>query len=99
MIRLSWFLAWLMGGFCFWLVVRGQAAGLTTDANRLVYLHGSDPFYPGRTFPKLSTPQWVGETNVEAVVILAIDDMRDPARYENWLWPVLNRLKQIDGRA
>src|SRR5437867_11423581 len=35
--------------------------------NRLTYLDENDPFYPGRDFPKLTTPQWVGETNVEAV--------------------------------
>lgn len=69
------------------------------DGNRLTYLDGEDPFHPHRDFPKLITPQWVGEPGVEAVVILAIDDMRDPARYEAFLRPILNRLKQIDGRA
>jgi putative membrane-bound dehydrogenase-like protein len=67
--------------------------------NRLAYLDELDPYYPSRTFPKLITPQWVGEEGVEAVVILAIDDMRDPKRYENFLRPILNRLKKIDGRA
>jgi len=38
------------------------------------YLDGNDPFYPNRDFPSLTTPQWVGEPGVEAVVILAIDD-------------------------
>ena len=42
----------------------------------------SEPYYPGTTFPKLTTPQWVGEHGVDAVVTLAIDDMRDPALYE-----------------
>ncbi len=32
-------------------------------------------------------------------MVLAIDDMRDPARYEAYLRPILNRLKAIDGRA
>jgi hypothetical protein len=41
---------------------------------------------------------WVGEPGVEAVVILAIDDMRDHKKYESYLRPILNRLKQIDGR-
>src|SRR5439155_1501607 len=50
-------------------------------------------------FPKLTTPQWVGEPGVEAVVILAIDDMREPQKYETVLRPILERLKQIDGRA
>src|SRR5688572_11870483 len=70
-----------------------------SDGNRFTYLDGADPFYPHREFPKLTTPQWVGESNVEAVVVLAIDDMRDPAKYEAFLRPILNRLKEIDGRA
>ena len=70
-----------------------------TDGNRFTYLDGSEPFYPHREFPKLTTPQWVGENNVEAVVVLSIDDMRDPAKYEEFLRPILNRLKRIDGRA
>ncbi len=31
--------------------------------------------------------------------MLAIDDMRDPGRYEAYLRPILDRLKAIDGRA
>jgi putative membrane-bound dehydrogenase-like protein len=69
------------------------------DGNRLTYLDESDPYYVSRRFPKLVTPQWVGETDVEAVVILAIDDMRDPKKYETFLRPILRRLQQIDGRA
>src|SRR5205814_1296873 len=42
---------------------------------------------------------YVGEEGVEAVVVLAIDDMRDPAKYEAFLRPALDRLKKIDGRA
>ncbi|HMJ67200.1 MAG TPA: PVC-type heme-binding CxxCH protein [Candidatus Binatia bacterium] len=70
-----------------------------TKGNRLAYLDESDPFYVGLQFPKLTTPQWVADSNVEAVVILAIDDMRDPAKYETFLRPMLERLKKIDGRA
>src|SRR6266436_608440 len=69
------------------------------DGNRLTYLDQSDPFYVGRDFPKLTTPQWIGEPGVEAAVILAVDDMNDPAKWERFLRPILNRLKQIDGRA
>src|SRR5205814_6397491 len=58
-----------------------------------------DPFYVGRKFPKLTTPQWIGEPGAEAAVILAIDDMNDPAPWEAFLRPILERLKQIDGRA
>jgi putative membrane-bound dehydrogenase-like protein len=70
------------------------------DGNRLAYLDGPlDPYYPHTDFPKLITPQWVGEEGVECVVTLAIDDMRDPAKYEAFLRPILDRLKKIDGRA
>lgn len=70
-----------------------------TPGNRLAYLDEFDPYYPHAKFPKLITPQWVGEPDVDAVVILAIDDMRDPKKYETFLRPILNRLKKIDGRA
>src|SRR5688572_13768636 len=76
-----------------------QAAPFSTNANRLTYLDESNPFYPGLNFPKLITPQWVGEPGVEAVVILSIDDMRETEKYERFLRPILERLKQIDGRA
>src|SRR3954471_8549193 len=76
----------------------GPATKPAIDANRLRYLDDPcDPYYVGRTFPKLITPQWVGEEGVDAVVVLAIDDMRESAKYEKWLRPVLDRLKQIDG--
>ena len=69
------------------------------DANRLTYLDESDPYYVHRKFPKLVTPQWVGEDGVEAVVVLAIDDMRGHDKWEAYLRPILERLKKIDGRA
>ncbi|MDA9857648.1 c-type cytochrome [Rubripirellula sp.] len=70
------------------------------DANRLTYLdEPCDPAYVGRDFPRLETPQWVGEPGVEAVVVLSIDDMRDPEKYEAFLRPILDRLKKVDGRA
>ena len=75
------------------------AAPFSTNANRLAYLDEDNPFYPHRDFPKLITPQWVGEPGVEAVVILAIDDMRDSKKYETFLRPILERLKRMDGRA
>ena len=62
--------------------------------------NAGDPYHVGLGAPKLTTPQWVGEPGVEAVVILAIDDMgENTAKYEQFLRPILNRLKQIDGRA
>lgn len=69
------------------------------DGNRLTYLEENNPWYPHTGFARLTTPQWVGDEGVEAVVILAIDDMRDPAKYEAFLRPILQRLKAIDGRA
>ncbi|MGI8966445.1 MAG: hypothetical protein ACR2H1_10225, partial [Limisphaerales bacterium] len=69
------------------------------NANRLTYLDSSDPFYPNLTFPKLITPQWIGEPEVEAVVILAIDDMNGTEPYEKFLRPILERLEKIDGRS
>ena len=78
-------------------------AGFTSDAlaagrgNRLTYLdRPADPYYVGTDFPRLITPQWIGEEGVEAVVVLAIDDLRDTARYEAYLRPILDRLKQTD---
>ncbi len=69
------------------------------DGNRLAYLQENDPYYVHRKFPKLVTPQWIGEEGVEAVVILAIDDMKGHAAWETYLRPILERLKQIDDRA
>src|SRR4051794_8173286 len=69
------------------------------DGNRLAYLDAIDPYYPSRTFARLTTPQWVGEPGVEAVVVLAIDYMRGPDQWERYLRPILQRLKKIDGHA
>src|SRR4051812_16075416 len=69
------------------------------DGNRLVYLMEPEPFGVGLNFPKLTTPQWVGETGVEAVVTFGVDDMRGSEPYEKFLRPLLERLKKIDGRA
>ncbi|NQV27343.1 MAG: c-type cytochrome [Rhodopirellula sp.] len=80
-------------------VLVGSRVGMSADGNSLQYLQENNPWYPHTGFPKLTTPQWVGEEDVEAVVVLAIDDMRDTAKYEAYLRPILQRLKQIDGRA
>ncbi|HEX3727275.1 MAG TPA: PVC-type heme-binding CxxCH protein, partial [Pirellulales bacterium] len=45
------------------------------------------------------TPQWIGDDGVQAVVILAIDDLREYQKWEDFLRPILERLKKIDGRA
>jgi putative membrane-bound dehydrogenase-like protein len=83
----------------FALALLSATAVNAADGNRLMYLDECDPYYPHRTFPKLITPQWVGEPGVEAVVILAIDDMRGHEKWEAYLRPILDRLKKIDGRA
>jgi len=68
--------------------------------NRLTYLDAfCDPYYVGLGAAKLVTPQWIGEEGVELAIVLSIDDMRDPAVYERYLRPILQRLKRIDGRA
>lgn len=77
--------------------------------NRHVYLDEfCDPYYPSNRsgwtldrspHPALLTAQWIGDKKVQAVVTLGIDDMRDTARYEAYLRPLLDRLKKIDGRA
>ena len=80
-------------------LVPSLAQAQPSPGNRLAYLDEVDPYYPHKSFPKLITPQWVGEEGVDAVVILAIDDMRDPKKYEAFLRPILRRLKEIDSRA
>ncbi|TWU48507.1 FG-GAP repeat protein [Rubripirellula tenax] len=73
---------------------------LSAQTNSLTYLDEFlDPYYPGIDFPKLTTPQWLGEPGVDAVVTLGMDDMRDTGKYEAYLRPILDRLKAIDGRA
>src|ERR1700730_15261465 len=85
--------------FSFLLLLINVATVSAGDANRLTYLDELDPYYPHKNFPKLITPQWVGEEGVEAVVILAIDDMKQTKPYEALLRPILRRLQKIDGRA
>ncbi len=63
------------------------------------HLIPNNPFYVDQSYPKLITHQWVGEEDVDAVVILAIDDLRTPDKFESYLRPILERLKKIDGRA
>jgi putative membrane-bound dehydrogenase-like protein len=77
----------------------GVAAAAAAPGNRLTYLDAADPFHVGTHFPRLITPQWVGEPGVKAVVTLGIDDLRQSAPYERFLGPILDRLREIDGRA
>jgi len=81
------------------LLLATALAACAADGNRLTYLDDDSPFWPTAKSPKFITPQWIGEEGVDAVVILAIDDMRDTAKYEAFLRPIFDRLKRIDGRA
>ena len=74
-------------------------ADFSRDGNRLAHLDSDDPFHVGLHFARLTTPQWVGEPGVDAVVVLGIDDMSQTGKYEDFLRPILERLKRIDGRA
>ena len=94
----AFLLAWAL--FSRWLEAAEPTKPVATqNGNALTYLDNSDPFYVGANFPKLTTPQWVGEPDVDAAVILAVDDMTEIAKYETFLRPILDRLKQIDGHA
>ena len=76
-----------------------KAVDTTADAVPFADTDPASPWYPHRDFPHLKTPEWAGDAETKAVIVLAIDDMRDSAKYEQYLRPILNRLKQIDGRA
>jgi len=52
-------------------------AAFAVDGNRLTYLDDDSPFWPTSQSPRFTTPQWIGDPGVDAVVILAIDDMRN----------------------
>jgi putative membrane-bound dehydrogenase-like protein len=81
-------------------VLCSAPAAAAADGNRLAHLEEWNPYYPHRDFPRLVTPQWVGEAGVEAVVILAIDDLRqEPGQWEKFLWPIIQHLKQFTGQA
>ena len=81
------------------LLLATTLTALAVDGNRLTHLDDTSPIWPSARSAKFITPQWIGEPDVDAVVILAIDDMRDTAKYETFLRPILDRLKKIDGRA
>src|SRR5438552_19049721 len=46
------------------LLLPGLAAAQPGKGNRLAYLDEVDPYYPSHTFPKLTTPMWVGDKDV-----------------------------------
>lgn len=93
-MRLSWLVYWSV------LVFSVASVAWAGDGNRLTYLDEfSDPYYAGRETARLVTPQWIGDDGVEIALVLAIDDLRDTARYEKFLRPIIERLKKIDGRG
>ena len=76
------------------------STAIAGNGNRLTYLDAfCDPYYVDRDTARLVTPQWIGEEGVEAAAILSIDDLSDPAVHETFLRPIIERLKQIDGRG
>jgi putative membrane-bound dehydrogenase-like protein len=81
------------------LLLTAVVSGRAQDIGSAMRPQDFNPYFPYLNYPKLTTPMWVGEAGVDAVVILAIDDMRETARYEKFLRPILKRLKAIDGRA
>lgn len=82
-----------------WLIFPAVGA-IAADANRLTALDEyANPYPCGLKTARLITPQWIGEEGVDAVVVLSIDDLGDVAKYEQFLRPILQRLKRIDGRA
>jgi hypothetical protein len=83
--------------------------------SRFTYLTEENAYHVNGDFPKLTTPMWVGEPGVDAAVLLSIDDMcrpfpdgrpqglpvyaRQPRVYFDFLKPIIDRLRKIDGRA
>jgi putative membrane-bound dehydrogenase-like protein len=83
-------------------ITGGTAASWAGDANRFRALDLNDPYWVSRQTAQLTTPQWIGEEGVDAVVILGIDDMRGPEKWEQYLRPILETLKGLSttvGRA
>ena len=74
---------------------------LGSEANRLAHLdEPNNPWQFDQHSAKLITPQWIGEAGVEGVAVLAIDDMSgDGQNFRNYLSPIIERLKRIDGRG
>lgn len=83
-----------------WAAEAAAAKGASRSGNRLMYLDSPcDPYYVGLETARFVTPQWVGQRGVEAVVVLSIDDLRDPAVFEKYLHPIFRRLKELTGRT
>jgi putative membrane-bound dehydrogenase-like protein len=81
----------IRGVFHFVAVLIG-VAGAAWATPPLESLAQSQPYAPDHTWPALTAAQWTGDPTIDAVVILSIDDMREPAKYEAFLRPILDRL-------
>ena len=90
---------WTLARLCAAIAVFFICPDNSQAEDRLTLVETTSPYYPNLRHAKFTTPQWVDEDGVDAVIVLAIDDMRDPAKYEQYLRPIVQRLKQIDGRA
>ncbi|HEY4312829.1 MAG TPA: polysaccharide deacetylase family protein [Pirellulales bacterium] len=77
--------------------VMGEGSPPAVNADRLNYLYGVNPYYVSGAFAKLTTPQWLGEKGVDAVVVLAIDDLRpkDQKKYSDYLAPVIQAMQGL----
>lgn len=76
---------------------RFQALPWYSDTNQLIYLETPLVYYPHSRFPKLTTPMWLGEPGVDTAIILSFDDIREVKTQDQFLRPILTRLKEIEG--
>ncbi len=90
-------ITWMLPAVCGLIATAQSAARDYVPGNRFMHLDEHEVYYPSQAFPKLTTPSWFGEPGVKAVVIFSIDDMRDPDKYEAYLGPIRDRLKQLEG--
>lgn len=71
--------------------------GQTSQGGLHSYSLPIDPFWPERDSPRLTTPEWIDEEGVDAAITISIDDMRDTAKYEAFIRPILEKLKEASG--
>lgn len=64
------------------------------DGNQLLYLEIPLVYHPDSRFPKLTTPMWIGEAGIEAVIILSIDDLRNVDEFSGFLNTVFKGLDE-----
>ena len=91
------------------LLLPGPLSADSAGGSRFDYLEESGPFYPNGDFPRLITPQWIGEPGVDAVIHLTVDGISQvkslpdhaltPAACLDFLEPAIRYLTAIDGRA